>query len=298
MLKNIFKAAKKLLKNPIVQLGIGAFVPGLAAGMAPGLMRSVLTNPALLQGGIGLLSGDKPENVARNIGIQALLGGFRGMQDPSSTFGEGFKNTFRSGTTGTTGRNIPQGGTASVEGGGPLPTLGGSTGSGGIENLITGAPEKILDFIIKNPVKAAELGLLATSFIDGLDDPRLQDVDPKAIEGLDFSNFQKGMDEARFQARGGIAGYEAGGEKMTSIGINGNTGEPSGLVTGPGTGTSDSIRFVSSKAKVPTDISNGEFIITKEATDKIGPENLYALQTAFDKDAETFEEGQERMAMV
>ncbi len=67
---------------------------------------------------------------------------------------------------------------------------------------------------------------------------------------------------------------------------------------GPGTGKSDSIRFVSSEAKVPTDISNGEFIITKEATDKIGPENLYALQTAFDKDAETFEEGQERMAMV
>ena len=85
---------------------------------------------------------------------------------------------------------------------------------------------------------------------------------------------------------------------MTSIGINANTGEPSGMVTGPGTGTSDSIRFVSSEAKVPTDISNGEFIITKEATDKIGPENLYALQTAFDKDAETFEEGQERMAVA
>ena len=295
MLKNIFKAAKKLLKNPVVQLGIGAFVPGLAAGMAPGLMRSVLTNPALLQGGIGLLSGDKPANVARNIGIQALLGGFRGMQDPSSTFGEGFKNTFRSSTA---GRNIPQGGTVNVSGEGPIPTIGGSTGSGGIENLITGAPGKILDFIIENPVKAAELGLLASAFIQGQDDPRLKDVDPKAIEGLDFGNFQKGMDEARFQARGGIAGYEAGGEKMTSIGINANTGEPSGLVTGPGTGTSDSIRFVSSKAKVPTDISNGEFIITKEATDKIGPENLYALQTAFDKDAETFEEGQERMAMV
>jgi hypothetical protein len=297
MLKNIFKAAKKLLKNPIVQLGIGAFLPGssFVAGMAPSFLKTVLSNPALLQGGIGLLSGDKPENVVRNIGIQALLGGFQGMGEGGPGFGEGFKNTFRSATT---GRNIPQGGTASVTGGGPLPTIGGSTGSGGIENLITGVPGKILDFIIENPVKAAEYGLLASSLINGLDDPRLQDVDPKAIEGLDFGNFQKGMDEARFQAKGGIAGYEGGGEKMTSIGINGNTGEPSGLVTGPGTGTSDSIRFVSSEAKVPTDISNGEFIITKEATDKIGPENLYALQTAFDKDAETFEEGQERMAMV
>jgi hypothetical protein len=52
MLKNLFKSAKQALKNPIVQLGIGALVPGMAAGMAPGLMRSVLTNPALLQGGI------------------------------------------------------------------------------------------------------------------------------------------------------------------------------------------------------------------------------------------------------
>ena len=297
MLKNIFKAAKKLLKNPIVQLGIGAFLPGsnFVTRMAPGLVKTVLSNPALLQGGIGLLSGDKPENVVRNIGIQALLGGFQGMGEGGPGFVEGAKSKFRSATA---GRNIPQGGTVNVSGEGPIPTIGGSTGSGGIENLITGVPGKILDFIIENPVKAAEYGLLATSLIDGLDDPRLQDVDPKAIEGLDFDNFQKGMDEARFQARGGIAGYQAGGEKMTSIGINANTGEPSGLVTGPGTGTSDSIRFVSSKAKVPTDISNGEFIITKEATDKIGPENLYALQTAFDKDAETFEEGQERMAMV
>ena len=287
MLKNIFKSAKKLLKNPLVQLGIGALLPGssFVAGMAPGLAKTVLSNPALLQGGIGLLSGDKPANVARNIGIQALLGGFRGMGEGGPGFTEGVKNTFSS-QTGNVGKSV-------YEMGGP-----GGVKSGGLENLISGAPGKILDFIIENPVKAAELGLLASAFVQGQDDPRLQDVDPKAIEGLDFGNFQKGMDEARFQAKGGIAGYEAGGEKMTSIGINGNTGEPSGLVTGPGTGKSDSIRFVSSEAKVPTDISNGEFIITKEATDKIGPENLYALQTAFDKDAETFEEGQERMAVA
>jgi hypothetical protein len=293
MLKNIFKSAKKLLKNPLVQLGIGALLPGssFVAGMAPGLAKTVLSNPALLQGGIGLLSGDKPENVVRNIGIQALLGGFQGMGEGGPGFVEGAKSKFRS-QTGNVGKSLSEGNPYEMFGG------AGGAGSGGLENLITGAPGKILDFIIENPVKAAELGLLASAFIQGQDDPRLKDVDPKAIEGLDFGNFQKGMDEARFQARGGIAGYGAGGEKMTSIGINGNTGEPSGLVTGPGTGTSDSIRFVSSKAKVPTDISNGEFIITKEATDKIGPENLYALQTAFDKDAETFEEGQERMAMV
>ena len=131
-------------------------------------------------------------------------------------------------------------------------------------------------------------------------DPSLQDVDPRPFTNITgmTDDYRKSLEESRFQNTGGIAGYLKGGEKKTSIGINANTGEPSGLVTGPGTGKSDSIRFVSSEAKVPTDISNGEFIITKEATDKIGPENLYALQTAFDKDAETFEEGQERMAMV
>lgn len=172
---------------------------------------------------------------------------------------------------------------------------------GGISDLITGAPGKILDFIIENPVKAAELGLLAAAFTQGQDDPRMIDVDATGISGIEDArrSYKEELEKSKFQnASGGIAGYATGGEKLTSIGINRNTGEPSGLVTGPGTGKSDSIRFVSSEAKVPTDISNGEFIITKEATDKIGPENLYALQTAFDKDAETFEEGQERMAMV
>ena len=125
-----------------------------------------------------------------------------------------------------------------------------------------------------------------------------QDVDARAVEGLDFGNFQKGMDEARFQAKGGIAGYEAGGEKMTSIGINANTGEPSGMVTGPGTGKSDSIRFVSGGSKVPTDISNGEFIMTKKATDRIGPDNLYAMMNDADPESETKEEGNQRMAVA
>jgi hypothetical protein len=269
MLKNIFKSAKKLLKSPIGQIGIGLLAPGFNL------------NPAVASGIAGLLGGDKPANVVKNLGITALLGG--ATAGPGKTFTEGVMDTFKT-------PNI-------ANATGPLSNQPGGTG-GGIFDLLKKGGGGILDAIIENPIKAAELGLLATALIDGQNDPRLQDVDAKAVEGLDFGNFQKGMDEARFQAKGGIAGYESGGEKMTSIGINGNTGEPSGLVTGPGTGTSDSIRFVSSKAKVPTDISNGEFIITKEATDKIGPENLYALQTAFDKDAETFEEGQERMAMV
>tara|TARA_A100001515_G_scaffold56664_1_gene44604 strand:+ start:19 stop:861 length:843 start_codon:yes stop_codon:yes gene_type:complete len=280
MLKNIFKSAKKLLKSPVGQIGIGLLAPGFNL------------NPAVASGIAGLLGGDKPENIAKNLGITALLGGV--TAGPGKTFSEGVMDTFRT-PTGKIGMSMKD--AKNVE---DLMSVPGGFG-GGISDLITGAPGKILDFIIENPVQAAELGLLAAAFTQGQDDPRMMDVDATGISGIEDArkSYKEELEKSKFQnASGGIAGYEAGGEKLTSIGINRNTGEPSGLVTGPGTGKSDSIRFVSSEAKVPTDISNGEFIITKEATDKIGPENLYALQTAFDKDAETFEEGQERMAMV
>ena len=274
MLKNIFKSAKQLLKSPVGQIGIGLLAPGFGL------------NPAVASGIAGLIGGDKPANVARNLGITALLGGFRGMGEGGGGFTEGVKRTFKT-PTGKIGESVNVYETGTV----------GGTPPSGIENLLKGASGKIIDAIIENPIRAAEAGLLLTALLEGQDDPRLQDVNPNVI--LDRSRFKQELEESPFQnATGGIAGYEMGGEKKTSIGINAKTGEPSGLVTGPGTGKSDSIRFVSSEAKVPTDISNGEFIITKEATDKIGPENLYALQTAFDKDAETFEEGQERMAMV
>ena len=283
MLKNIFKSAKKLLKNPIVQLGIGALLPG----MLPASM-GILRNPAILQAGIGALAGDKPADIARNVGIQALLGGFRGMGEGGGGFTEGVKSTFRT-PTGKIGVSMSD--AKSVE---DLMSVPGGFG-GGIENLISGAPEKILDFIIKNPVKAAELGLLATALVQGQDDPRLQEVNPNVI--LDRSRYEQELAESPFQnATGGIAGYAMGGEKKTSIGINSNTGEPSGLVTGPGTGKSDSIRFVSGGNKVPTDISNGEFIMTKKATDRIGPDNLYAMMNDADPESETKEEGDARMA--
>ena len=285
MLKNIFKSAKKLLKNPVVQLGIGALLPG----MLPASM-GILRNPAILQAGIGALAGDKPADIARNIGIQALLGGFRGMGEGGGGFTEGVKSTFRT-PTGKIGVSMSD--AKSVE---DLMSVPGGFG-GGIENLISGAPEKILDFIIKNPVKAAELGLLATALVQGQDDPRLQEVNPNVI--LDRSRYEQELAESPFQnATGGIAGYAMGGEKKTSIGINANTGEPSGLVTGPGTGKSDSIRFVSGGNKVPTDISNGEFIMTKKATDRIGPDNLYAMMNDADPESETKEEGDARMAVA
>ena len=280
MLKNIFKSAKKLLKNPVVQLGIGALLPG----MLPASL-GILRNPAVLQGGIGLLAGDKPENVVRNLGIQALLGGAESVMG-GGTFAEGATGRFKT----PTGIKDLKAAANKARGTGSI-----------VDDIIEGATKLGGSlFFDKDGNFNTELASLALGLYGASQDPSLQDVDPRPFTNITgmTDDYRKSLEESRFQNTGGIAGYLKGGEKLTSIGINSLTGEPSGLVTGPGTGKSDSIRFVSSEAKVPTDISNGEFIITKEATDKIGPENLYALQTAFDKDAETFEEGQERMAMV
>ena len=49
---------------------------------------------------------------------------------------------------------------------------------------------------------------------------------------------------------------------------------------------------------MPTDISNGEFIMTKKATDRIGPDKLYAMMNDADPESETKEEGDARMAVA
>ena len=295
MLKNIFKSAKKLLKNPLVQLGIGAFLPG----MLPASM-GILRNPALVQAGIGLLGGDKPENVIRNLGITALLGGGSNVLQ-EGTFGEGVKAQFATPTTTT--RNVGPAGryTETVQSKNPIQkvieeatkgTLGGEAGTGeggGIRNFF-GKLEP------SDVINALTLGV---GLYGASQDPSLQDVNAQSIQGLldKQKEYRDSLEASRFQKSGGIAGYAIGGKK-TSIGINRETGEPSGMVTGPGTGKSDSIRFVSGGNKVPTDISNGEFIFTKRSVDEIGPDKLYALMNDADPESETKEEGDARMAVA
>jgi len=93
MLKKIFKAAKDIIKSPVGQLGIGLLAPQLS------FLKGV--SPALIQGGIGLLSGAKPEDVLRGValgaGSAALMGGrggisdfFRGQQ-PATQIGSALK---------------------------------------------------------------------------------------------------------------------------------------------------------------------------------------------------------------
>ena len=285
MLKNLFKSAKQALKNPLVQLGIGALLPGssFVAGMAPGLAKTVLSNPALLQGGIGLLSGDKPANVARNIGIQALLGGFRGMGEGGPGFLEGAKGTFESSRPGRyvySSGNRPD--TAKID----------VTPPSAVDQVINAAT-KIDPKLLLNAAEIALPFALAKMAQDDIPQVEVQDI---GVGNQD--EYRRMLEESRFQNTGGIAGYAKGGSKEASIGINSLTGEPSGMVTGPGTGKSDSIRFTSGGAKIPTDISDGEFIMTAKATEKIGADNLYKMMNNADPESETAAEGKRRVAMA
>ena len=65
MFKNIFKAAKDIIRSPIGQIGLGILVPGLAgtSGILGGIGSFAAKNPALIQAGLGLLGGAKPQDV-------------------------------------------------------------------------------------------------------------------------------------------------------------------------------------------------------------------------------------------
>jgi len=100
MFKKIFKAAKDLLRSPVGQIGIGLLLPGLAGVQGAGTMANIArgigsfaaANPMLTQAGAGLLAGDKPENVLRNVAYGSLARGIGAMGTP-----EGFMGGVKSG---------------------------------------------------------------------------------------------------------------------------------------------------------------------------------------------------------
>jgi hypothetical protein len=282
MLKNLFKSAKKALKNPIVQLGIGALLPQSAMFQSLAKAAPILSNPAVLQGGIGLLAGDKPIDIARNIGIQSLLGGFRGLGEGGPGFTEGMKRTFE---TPNEKRKFLNFFDENVE---------------GIKKSQDSVVDKVFEAASKiKPETYLGFAEVALPFaLAKMAQDSIPQVTPQDIGVGNQDEYRRMLQESRFQNTGGIAGYAKGGSKEASIGINSLTGEPSGMVTGPGTGKSDSIRFTSGGAKIPTDISDGEFIMTAKATEKIGADNLYKMMNNADPESETAAEGKQRVAMA
>lgn len=288
MLKNLFKAAKKALKNPIVQLGIGALVPG----MLPASM-GILRNPAIFQAGIGALAGDKPADIARNIGIQALLGGFRA---PEGKFMEGVKETFRTPTVSDDAakRIVQQTGDASYadDAGDLVVDSAKQYAKGDPTTFLSRLGESVTDkdFLIN----AAQL---AVPFIAAsqMKDDQIQ-VDPESIPGLDLSGYRAALEASPYQsmaAAGGIQGFARGGADptngMNQVSYGSTMGEPNGLFTGPGGPKED---------KIDVMLSPGEFVMTAEATKKIGVDNLYDMMNKVDPDSERPDEYRERVGMA
>lgn len=287
MLKNLFKAAKKALKNPIVQLGIGALVPG----MLPASM-GILRNPAIFQAGIGALAGDKPADIARNIGIQALLGGFRA---PEGKFMEGVKETFRTPTVSEdTVKRLYSSGADAASGAdaGDFTEVAKEYAKAKPETFLGKLGESVTDkdFLIN----AAQL---AVPFIAAsqMKDDQIQ-VDPESIPGLDLSGYRAALEESPYQsmaAAGGIQGFARGGADptngMNQVSYGSTMGEPNGLFTGPGGPKED---------KIDVMLSPGEFVMTAEATKKIGVDNLYDMMNKVDPDSERPEEYRQRVGMA
>ena len=86
MFKKIFKEAKKLIKSPVGQIGIGLLAPQLGF------------NPALAQGIGALISGDKPENILRNLALGAVTAGGKNVLE-GKDFSGGVGDFFGMGDT-------------------------------------------------------------------------------------------------------------------------------------------------------------------------------------------------------
>jgi hypothetical protein len=248
MFKNIFKAAKDLIRSPIGQIGLGILVPGLAgtSGILGGIGSFAATNPALFQAGLGLLGGAKPQDVARNLafsaGTAALRGGMSGQGGVGEFFGmqpaaaqtlpapskfQSMQNQmFDLGRSSVS--DVIQG--ATQEGPGFLERVGLiRTGEG-------------LDFFEKySPL--LKLGSVGASVLAAAigEDQAAQLYDPEKNPYLTGQvKITDAYTPAGFKQGGGISDFP----------------EKDGMINGPGDGQSDDI---------PAMLSDGEFVMTKQA---------------------------------
>ena len=283
MFKKIFKAAKDLLRSPVGQIGIGLLLPGLAGVQGAGTMANIArgigsfaaANPMLTQAGAGLLAGDKPENVLRNVAYGSLARGIGAMGTPEGFMG-GVKSGFGMTPGGMTDPIITpqQGGSFTVDGGGSI----GSIGSGGtnlsapvkkpgfLEGLInktkviTNADGSqsivpVTDFFEKygTLLKLGSVGATVAAAAMS-DEEKEMFYDPTKNPYLKSGSADKDFYEdinpvyAATMNQGGVMDFP----------------EKDGMINGPGDGQSDDI---------PAMLSDGEFVMTKQAVMAAGNGN-------------------------
>tara|TARA_R100000697_G_scaffold62719_1_gene75633 strand:+ start:38 stop:883 length:846 start_codon:yes stop_codon:yes gene_type:complete len=273
MFKKIFKAAKDLVKSPIGQIGIGLLAPQLAgaSGILGGIGKFAAASPALFQGGISLLGGDKPENVLRNLAIGAGLSGLQNVANDG---------TFMGGISNFTGMGEGKTGTiADFFKSKEKPTLAEFAKDKFDIDDIANSPnfEAVLDEYNKIPTASTFTNILNSPITPyaaqfGVTAALAKMAADQAQDARAFYN----PDENPFLAAkgGGIRGFAMGTPKFPRM---------TGDISGPGTGTSDSI---------PAMLSDGEHVLTKQEVSQIGGgdndlghQRLYAAREGLRKQA-------------
>jgi len=259
MFKNIFKAAKNLVKSPIGQVGIGILAPQFAgaSGVLGGIGTLAAKNPALFQAGIGLLGGAKPQDVLRNValgaGSAALMGGRGGV----SEFFTGQPQTTQVGSA------LKPSGFESMQN--QMQDLGRSTIEPKLLEGAAGEKGGLLDSLIKdtkiitNP-DGSQSVVPVTDFFEKYS-PLLK----LGTVGASIAAAALGEDQASMIYDPQQNPYLTGQVKITDVytpagfkqggGIN-DFPEKDGMINGPGDGQSDDI---------PAMLSDGEFVMTKQA---------------------------------
>lgn len=258
MFKNLIKGVKNILKSPVGQIGAAFLLPGLAGVQGAGTMASLArgigsfaaAQPMLTQAGIGLLAGDQPQNVLRNVAYGSLARGIGAMGTP-----EGFMGGVKSGfgiqpTTVATGTPI-----VDTE----LAKLGTGEALAPAEVATPGMLEKAKSLFIKQGegldffekysplLKMGTIGasILAATLSDDeielLYDPN---KNPYLKTGTRSEDFYRDINplyaEAYGMNKGGVMDFP----------------KKQGMIDGPGNGQSDDI---------PAMLSDGEFVMTKQA---------------------------------
>jgi hypothetical protein len=283
MFKKIFKAAKDLIRSPVGQIGIGLLLPGAGnllagvkgAGTMANLARGIaplLQNPAIVQGGLGLLAGDKPENVLRNLALGAATRG-------AMNVGQG--GTFMGGISDFTG--IGDGKT------GTIADFFKKKEPVGLEQFLENKNSSLAEFNLLPEAKQMEVlqgfgntGSTFTNILNSPLTPYITQLGGTALlaklvadQAEDARAFYNPDENPYFAAKGGgIQGFAMGTPKFPRM---------TGDISGPGTGTSDSI---------PAMLSDGEHVLTKQEVSQIGGgdndlghQRLYAAREGLRKQA-------------
>lgn len=258
MFKNLIKGVKNVLKSPIGQIGTALLLPQFAgaSGILGGIGKFAAAQPMLTQAGIGLLAGDKPQNVLRNVAYGSLARGIGAMGTPEGFMG-GVKSGF--GIQGTPAVNYGSG--TGMEGSPELnaPISKEVAKPGVLESIKNSLiNENETDFFKKySPLlKLGTIGASVLAATLGEDEVQMlydPSQNPYLESGTAEADFYKDINPFYRD----IYGMNRGGGVM-------DFPEKDGMINGPGNGQSDDI---------PAMLSDGEFVFTKQAVMAAGNGN-------------------------